>query len=49
VDAFAAGSLLVMLTNSMIPESLEHGGRETGLFLVLGFGVALAMTLAQLG
>lgn len=48
VDAFAAGALLVMLTDSMIPESFEHGGRETGLSLVLGFGVALAMTLAQL-
>jgi len=47
VDAFAAGALLVMLTDSMIPESFEHGGREAGLFLVLGFGVALAMTLAQ--
>lgn len=49
VDAFAAGSLLVMLANSMIPESFEHGGRETGLFLVIGFGLAVAMTLAQLG
>jgi ZIP family zinc transporter len=48
VDAFAAGALLVMLTDSMIPESFEHGGRETGLFLTLGFGIALAMTLAQL-
>lgn len=48
IDAFAAGALLVMLTDSMIPESFEHGGREAGLFLVLGFGVALAMTLAQL-
>jgi len=48
VDAFAAGSLLVMLTDSMIPESFEHGGKETGLFLVLGFSVALAMVLAQL-
>lgn len=47
VDAFAAGALLVMLTDSMIPESFEHGGKEAGLFLVLGFGVALAMTLAQ--
>ena len=47
VDAFAAGALLVMLTDSMIPESFEHGGREAGLLLVLGFGVALAMTLAQ--
>jgi ZIP family zinc transporter len=49
VDAFAAGALLVMLTDSMIPDSFEHGGKETGLFLVLGFSLALAMTLAQLG
>jgi len=48
VDAFAAGALLVMLTDAMIPESFEHGDREAGLFLVMGFGVALAMTLAQL-
>jgi ZIP family zinc transporter len=48
VDAFAAGALLVMLTDSMIPESFEHGGKETGLLLVLGFGVATAMALAQL-
>jgi len=46
-DAIAAGALLVMLTDSMIPESFEHGGSETGLALTLGFGVALAMTLAQ--
>jgi len=37
-----------MLTDSMIPESFEHGGKETGLFLVLGFSVASAMALAQL-
>jgi zinc transporter, ZIP family len=48
VDSFAAGALLVMLTDSMIPEAFEHGGRETGLFLVLGFGIALAVTLLQL-
>jgi zinc transporter, ZIP family len=47
VDAFAAGSLLVMLTDSMIPESFEHGGKETGLFLVLGFSLAVTMTLFQ--
>lgn len=46
-DAFAAGALLVMLADSMIPESFEHGGSETGLALTLGFGLALAMTLAQ--
>ena len=48
VDAFAAGALLVMLTDSMIPESFEHGGKETGLCLVLGFGLALVMMLLQL-
>jgi zinc transporter, ZIP family len=48
VDAFAAGALLVMLTDSMIPEAFEHGGRETGLSLVLGFSVAVAMAAAQL-
>jgi ZIP family zinc transporter len=49
VDSFAAGALLVMLTDSMIPESFEHGGKETGLFLVIGFGAAVAMMLLQLG
>jgi ZIP family zinc transporter len=48
VDAFAAGALLVMLTDSMIPESFEHGGKETGLSLVLGFSVAVMVSLLQL-
>jgi ZIP family zinc transporter len=48
VDAFAAGALLVMLTDSMIPESFEHGGKEAGLSLVIGFSVALGMTLLQM-
>jgi len=48
IDAFAAGALLVMLTDSMIPEAFEHGGKETGLFLVIGFSIALAMTLFQM-
>lgn len=49
MDAFAAGALLVMLTDSMIPDSFEHGGKEAGLALVLGFGAAIAMALLQLG
>jgi ZIP family zinc transporter len=47
VDAFAAGALLVMLTDSMIPEAFQHGGKETGLLLVIGFGVAVAVSLLQ--
>lgn len=49
MDAFAAGALLVMLTDSMIPDAFEHGGKETGLLLVIGFSVALGMTLLQVG
>jgi ZIP family zinc transporter len=48
-DAFAAGALLVMLTDSMIPEAFQHAKRDSGLALVLGFGVALALTVVQLG
>jgi ZIP family zinc transporter len=48
VDAFAAGALLVMLTDSMIPESFQHGGKETGLSLVIGFGAAVAISLMQM-
>jgi len=48
VDAFAAGALLVMLTDSLLPESFEHGGKEAGLSLVIGFSLALAMTLFQM-
>lgn len=48
VDSFAAGALLVMLTDSMIPESFKHGGRETGLALVLGFGAAVGVGLLEL-
>ena len=47
-DAFAAGALLVMLADSMIPEAFEHAGKQTGLALVLGFSTALAIALMQL-
>jgi ZIP family zinc transporter len=49
VDAFAAGALLVMLCDSMIPEAFEHGGNESGLLLVCGFAISVALSLAQLG
>jgi len=47
-DAFAAGALLVMLTDSMIPESFEHGGKAAVLSLVFGFGVAVTLSLMQM-
>jgi len=48
-DAFAAGALLVMLTDSMIPESFQHGGREAGLALVFGFSIAVGVALLEAG
>ena len=47
VDAFAAGALLVMLCDSMVPQSFQYGGNASGLFLVCGFAVSVALSLAQ--
>jgi ZIP family zinc transporter len=43
VNGFAAGALLVMLVDSMIPEAREMGGRSAGLATVLGFAVAFGL------
>ena len=44
VDGFAAGALLVMLIDSMIPEARRQGGRVAGLATVLGFAVAFGLS-----
>ena len=44
IDGFAAGALLVMLADSMIPESRTKAGLEGGLVLVLGFAVAAGLS-----
>ena len=44
VDGFAAGALLVMLTDSMVPEAKEKAGNRAGLVTVLGFAVAAALS-----
>ena len=44
IDGFAAGALLVMLVDSMIPEAHKKAGRAAGLFTVLGFAVAAALS-----
>jgi ZIP family zinc transporter len=36
-QAFAAGAMLTMLADAMMPEAFEHGGLLVGLFTVLGF------------
>ena len=44
IDGFAAGALLVMLIDSMIPEASRDAGRVAGLVTVLGFAVATALS-----
>jgi ZIP family zinc transporter len=41
-QAFAAGAMLAMLADAMMPEAFEHGGKLVGLFTVFGF-IAAAM------
>jgi zinc transporter, ZIP family len=44
VDGFAAGALLVMLIDSMIPDATRKGGDVAGLVTVLGFAVAAGLS-----
>jgi ZIP family zinc transporter len=43
IQSFAAGAILVMLSNTMIPEAYEHGKKLAGIFTVLGFTAAVSM------
>jgi zinc transporter, ZIP family len=45
INGFAAGALLVMLADSMIPEA-RKGGRTVGLATALGFAVAAGLSTA---
>lgn len=44
-QAFAAGALLVMLADAMMPEAFEHGGKMVGLLTVMGFMVAAILSV----
>jgi ZIP family zinc transporter len=45
VNGFAAGALLVMLSDSMIPDARSRAGRTAGLATVLGFAVATGLSV----
>lgn len=47
VQTFAGGAILMMLANTMIPEAYEHGGKLAGVFTVLGFAVAVWVTMLE--
>ena len=44
VLAFAAGAILTMLADTMMPEAFEHGGKLVGLLTTLGFALAFFLT-----
>ena len=43
VLAFAAGAILTMLADTMMPEAFEHGGKLVGVLTTLGFAVAFTI------
>ena len=43
VQAFAAGALLAMVTDTLLPESYEVEGVVTGALVVMGFAVSLVL------
>jgi len=47
VQAFAAGAVLTMLADTMMPEAYEHGGKLAGLLTVLGFGAAALLAMVE--
>ena len=44
IEAFAAGAILTMLADTMMPEAFQHGGATVGLVTVLGFATAFFLS-----
>jgi ZIP family zinc transporter len=47
VLSFAAGAILTMLADTMMPEAFEHGGKLVGVVTTLGFGLAFAISALE--
>jgi zinc transporter ZupT len=43
LEGMAAGAMLAMIAQTMLPEAFEHGGWLTGLMTVIGFLAAIWM------
>ena len=43
VLAFAAGAILTMLADTMMPEAYEHSGKLVGVVTTLGFAIAFTI------
>lgn len=47
IEAFAAGAILTMLADTMMPEAFEHGGSLVGLLTVAGFVISVFLSTAS--
>ena len=47
IQAFAAGSVLTMLADTMMPEAFKEGGRPISLLTALGFAVAALLSTLE--
>jgi len=47
VLSFAAGAILTMLADTMMPEAFDHGGKLVGLATTFGFAVAFAISALE--
>jgi ZIP family zinc transporter len=47
IQAFAAGAILTMLADTMMPEAFEEGGSLVGLVTVLGFALAFLLSTVE--
>jgi zinc transporter, ZIP family len=47
VLAFAAGAILTMLADTMMPEAFEQGGKAAGLLTTLGFAAAVFISALE--
>lgn len=48
IQAFAGGAILIMLANSMIPESYEHAGKLAGIFTIFGFFLSVSIVVFEM-
>ncbi len=47
IQAFAAGAVITMLADTMMPEAFRYGGRAVGLLTVLGFALAYLLSTLE--
>ena len=47
IQAFAAGAIITMLADTMMPEAFEHGGNSVGVITALGFTLAFLLSEAS--